>query len=66
MGEMTPRQCADSDPVDLWFQEGLNPLRRLSFLIVVLVAAVWASAASASELIDRDAAGVRLAVNAKG
>ena len=41
-------------------------MRRLSFLIAVVVAAVWASAASASELIDRDAAGVQLAVNAKG
>ena len=41
-------------------------MRRLSFLAVVLVAAVVASTATASELIDRNAAGVKLAVNAKG
>jgi hypothetical protein len=41
-------------------------LRRLSFLVVVLVAAVLASTATASQLIDRNAASVRLAVNAKG
>jgi hypothetical protein len=41
-------------------------LRRLSFVAVVLVAAVPPANASASQLIDRDAAGVTLAVNAKG
>ena len=41
-------------------------MRRLSFLAVVLVAAVAAANASASQLVDRDAAGVKLAVNAKG
>ncbi|MFL5928859.1 MAG: hypothetical protein ACJ77E_18155, partial [Gaiellaceae bacterium] len=41
-------------------------MRRLSFLAVVLVAAVATATASASQLIDRDAAGVKLAVNDKG
>jgi hypothetical protein len=47
------------------FRKGLS-LRRLSFLAVVLVAAVVSANASASQLIDRDAAGVKLAVNAQG
>jgi hypothetical protein len=41
-------------------------LRVLVLLSVVLVAAVVSSTATASELIDRDATGVKLAVNAKG
>ena len=41
-------------------------MRRLTVLVVLLTAAVFASAASASELIDRNAASVKLAVNAKG
>ena len=43
-----------------------SSLRRLVFLVVVLVAAVAASNAFASELIDRNAASVKLAVNAHG
>jgi hypothetical protein len=42
-------------------------LRRLSYLVVLLLVAGVATAnASASQLIDRNATGVRLAVNAKG
>jgi hypothetical protein len=41
-------------------------LRVLVLVSVVLAAAFAASAASASELIDRNATGVKLAVNAKG
>jgi hypothetical protein len=41
-------------------------LRVLVLLSVVLCAAVVSSTASASELIDRNATGVKLAVNAKG
>jgi hypothetical protein len=41
-------------------------LRVLSLLVVVLAAAVMTASASASELIDRNATGVKLAVNAKG
>jgi hypothetical protein len=41
-------------------------LRILTLLSVVLAAAVVSSTASASELIDRDATGVKLAVNARG
>ena len=40
--------------------------RALLLSLVLLVAGVTASAASASELIDRDATGIKLAVNAKG
>ncbi len=40
--------------------------RALLLSLVLLVAGVTASAASASELIDRNATGVKLAVNAKG
>src|SRR4051812_21572521 len=39
---------------------------RISILVAVLAAAFTASTATASELIDRNAAGVKLAVNAKG
>lgn len=42
-------------------------MRRLSYLVVLLLVAGVATAnASASQLIDRNATGVRLAVNAKG
>ena len=41
-------------------------LRLLALLAVVLAAAVVSSTATASQLIDRDASGVKLAVNAKG
>ena len=40
--------------------------RPLAVLAVVLVAALAPASASASELIDRNATGIRLAVNAKG
>jgi hypothetical protein len=42
------------------------PVRGLVLLAVVLVAAVVSSTATASEVIDRNAQGVKLAVNAKG
>jgi hypothetical protein len=41
-------------------------LRHASFLFVVLVAALSAATANASTLVDRNAHGVQLAVNAKG
>ncbi len=41
-------------------------MRRVSFALVVVLSAVFASSASASQLIDRNAKGVKLAVNAKG
>jgi hypothetical protein len=41
-------------------------LRLLTLLVVTLVAAVAASTASASELVDRNAASIKLAVNASG
>lgn len=41
-------------------------MRVLVLLAVLVAAAVASSTASASELIDRDASGVKLAVNAKG
>ena len=39
---------------------------RVSFALVAAITAVFAASANASQLIDRNAAGVRLAVNAKG
>jgi len=39
---------------------------RASLLLVVLAAAVFASTANASQLIDRNATGVKLAINTKG
>jgi hypothetical protein len=41
-------------------------VRRVSLALIVVLAAMLASSASASQLIDRNASGVRLAVNAKG
>jgi hypothetical protein len=41
-------------------------LRRISLALVVVLTAVFAASASASQLIDRNAKGVKLAVNAKG
>ena len=41
-------------------------MRRLSFLAILLVAAVAAPAASSSQLIDRNANGIKLEVNTKG
>lgn len=41
-------------------------MSRVSLALVAVLAAVFASTASASELIDRNAAGVKLAVNTKG
>src|SRR6059058_3965237 len=56
-------------PTLMWFvpisREGF-PLSRVSLLLVVLVVSVFASTANASTLIDRNASGVKLAVNAKG
>src|SRR6059058_877578 len=56
-------------PTLMWFvpisREGF-PLSRVSLLLVVLVVSVFASTANASTLIDRNASGVKLTVNAKG
>jgi hypothetical protein len=42
-------------------------MRRVALLSILAVAAlVWAGTGSAAQLVDRDATGVRLAVNAKG
>ena len=41
-------------------------MHRVTFALVVAVAAAFASSANASQLIDRNANGVKLAVNAKG
>jgi hypothetical protein len=41
-------------------------VRRASLALVIVVTALFASTASASQLIDRNATGVKLAVNAKG
>ena len=41
-------------------------MRFISFSFVVAVAAVFAATASASQLVDRNASGVKLEVNAKG
>ena len=41
-------------------------MRRTALAIVVVLTAVFAASASASQLIDRNASGVKLAVNAKG
>jgi hypothetical protein len=46
--------------------EGATFLRRIVLLLMLVLAAVLASTASASQLIDRNPAGVKLAVNAKG
>ena len=41
-------------------------MRRVSILVVVLLAACFAATANASQLIDRDASNVKLAINSKG
>jgi hypothetical protein len=46
--------------------KGLKFVRSLTLVIVVVLTALLASTASASQLIDRNASGVKLAVNAKG
>ncbi len=38
----------------------------MKFLVAVFLALVFAAPAGASQLLDRDATGVKLAVNAKG
>jgi hypothetical protein len=47
-------------------QKGQTIVRRVSLALVFVFFAVVASGASASQLIDRNAKGVKLAVNAKG
>jgi hypothetical protein len=46
--------------------EGVHLVLRISILVAVLAAALVASTAGASQLIDRNASAVKLAVNAKG
>jgi hypothetical protein len=42
------------------------PVRRVSFALVVVLAALFATTANASQLIDRNATGIQLEINAKG
>ena len=41
-------------------------MKRVTFLVLVVLGAMLASTANASQLVDRNAHGIRLAVNAKG